>query len=284
MPNDPSTHLYFEAFGPENAKTIVFLHGGGAAGWMWKEQVKTFSLAYHVLVPDLPEQGKSTDCGPYTTEKAAELVAELIRVQAHSGRAHVVGLSEGAQVTVALLARSPQVIDHAVVSSAILRSMPGSSLYSRGVMAASHRWFIEPFKNNDWWIRLNMKYSAGIPEEYYPDFKRSFQEATESSTANMMYSGLNYRLPAGLKNANVPVLVVVGKHEYRQMKQSGGDLLSVLPNARGIVIFVEPNSTLRKEHNWAMTAPQFFNGIVKAWIEDRPLPAGSYQPLLSGPG
>ena len=246
---------------------------------MWKEQVKSFSTDYHVLVPDLPEQGKSTHAGPYTTEKAANLVAELIRAQAHGGKAHVVGLSEGAQVAVALLADSPEVVDHAVISSAILRPMPGSSMYTRGVIAASHRWFIEPFKNNDWWIRLNMKYSAGIPEEYYPDFKSSFQEATESSTTNMIYSGLSFRMPAGLEKANVPVLIVVGKHEYKQMQQSGRDLLAVLPNARGIAIAVEPNSTLRKEHNWAMTAPEFFNAIVKAWIEDQALPAGNYSTL-----
>ncbi len=279
MSNATSSDLYFDASGLENPKTVVFLHGGGAAGWMWKEQVKSFSPDYHVLVPDLPEQGKSVNAGPYMTERAAELVAKLIRAHAHSGKAHVVGLSEGAQVTVALLASSPEVIDHAVISSAILRPMPGSSLYTRGLIAASHRWFIEPLKNNDWWIRLNMKYSAGIPEAYYPDFKRSFQDATESSTTNMMYSGLNFRLPAGLEKANVPVLVVVGKHEYKQMQQSGRDLLAVLPNARGIAIAVEPNSTLRKEHNWAMTAPEFFNTLVKAWIEDRPLPAGNYTPL-----
>jgi hypothetical protein len=145
-------------------------------------------------------------------------------------------------------------------------------MYTRALLAASHRWFIEPFKNNDWWIRLNMKYSAGIPQEYYPDFKRSFQEATESSTADMLFWGLNFRLPVGLEKADVPVLVVVGKHEYKQMKDSGRDLLRVLPKARGVMTSIEPNSSLRKEHNWAMTAPDYFNAAVRAWIEDRPLP------------
>jgi hypothetical protein len=42
---------------------------------------------------------------------------------------------------------------------------------------------------------------------------------------------------------------------------------------------VDPNSTLRKEHNWAMTAPEFFNAIVMAWIEDQELPAGNYSTL-----
>jgi pimeloyl-ACP methyl ester carboxylesterase len=240
---------------------------------MWRNQVSAFSLDYHVLVPDLPEQGKSQNVGEYTTERAADLVADVIRTKAHGGKSHVVGLSEGAQVTVALLARAPQVIDRAVVSSAVLRPMAGSSLYSRKLLAASQRWFIQPFKNNDWWIHLNMKYSAGIPDDYYPDFKRSFQEATESSTANMMYWVLNFRIPAGLERADVPVLVVVGKHEYQQMQSSGRDLLRELPSAKGVMTSIEPNSSLRKEHNWAMTASELFNATVRAWVEDRPLPA-----------
>ena len=273
MSADLTPGLYFETSGEQNPKTIVFLHGGGAAGWMWKNQVKAFKPDYHVIVPDLPEQGKSQGVGEYSTERAAELVAELIRTKAHNGISHVVGLSEGAQVTVALLARAHHVIDHAVVSSAILRPMMGSSLYTRPLLAASHRWFIEPFKNNDWWIRLNMKYSAGIPDEYYADFKLSFQEATEKSTANMMYSGLHFRLPAGLEKADVPVLVAVGKHEYKQMQESGKDLLRVLPRGQGVMVSIEPQSSLRKEHNWAMTAPELFNATVRAWIEDRPRPA-----------
>jgi hypothetical protein len=141
-------------------------------------------------------------------------------------------------------------------------------------LKATHRWFIEPFKHNDWWIRLNMKYSAGIPQEYYPDFKRSFQEATQECTADMMYWGLNFRFPSGLENVNSPTLVVVGRHEYRQMQASGRDLLKVLPRARGVMLSLGPDSSLREEHNWAMTAPAYFNAVVRAWIEDQPLPGG----------
>ena len=272
MDAEKKVPLYCASYGEENAKSILFLHGGGAAGWMWREQVKAFRAHYHVLVPDLPEQGQSAGAGPYTTEGAADQIAELIRAQARGGRAHVVGLSEGAQVTVALLAGAPEVIDHAVVSSANLHPLPGSGMFSRGVIAASQRWFVEPFKNNDGWIRLNMQYSAGIPEEYYPEFKRSFQEMTAAGMANMLYSGLNFRMPRGLEKAQVPVLVVAGKHEYAQMRRSGRDLLAVLPQARGAMVVVEPQSSLRKEHNWALTAPELFNAAVRAWVEDQPLP------------
>jgi pimeloyl-ACP methyl ester carboxylesterase len=63
MPIDPKSNLYFESSGPDNAAgprpAIVFLHGGGIAGWMWREQVKSFKAEYHCLVPDLPGLGKN---------------------------------------------------------------------------------------------------------------------------------------------------------------------------------------------------------------------------------
>jgi pimeloyl-ACP methyl ester carboxylesterase len=274
MPIDPLSKLYYESCGPQDAKSIVFLHGGGVGGWMWRKQVEALQSEYHCLVPDLPEQGRSIQAGSYTTEGAAEAIAQLIRSQAHGGKAHVAGLSEGAQVVVALLSRSPEILDHAMISSAMLRPLPNSFLYGRGMVAWSYRLFLAPFKNNDWWIRLNMHSAAGVADEYFEDFKTSFQQTTEASLVDIMINSLKFRLPPGLENAQLPVLVVVGSKEYPQMKQSGQDLLAVLPNARGVMISLGAKSSLAMEHNWAMTAPELFSATLKAWIEDRPLPEG----------
>ncbi|MHC1684844.1 MAG: alpha/beta fold hydrolase [Clostridiaceae bacterium] len=272
MTIDAKTGLYFEALGSQNTRSIVFLHGGGIAGWMWRYQVEYFKTKYHCLVPDLPEQGQSAGVGPFSVEGAADLIADFIRVNAHGGKAHVVGLSEGAVVLVALLSRHPEVVDHAVCSSAILRELPGNWMYTPALFKWSYRWFMAPFKNNDWWIRLNMHGAAGVSDEFYPEFKRSFQTTTESGFANLMVNAIHYRLPTGLAKANLPVLVALGKLEYKQMRQSGQDLLAALPNAQGVMVSLGKGSSLAKEHNWAMTAPQLFNQTVAAWIEDRALP------------
>ena len=267
-----STHLFFKSTGTENAQTIVFLHGGGAAGWMWRKQVEALSNRYHCLVPDLPEQGQSVNSGAFSMEKAADLVAELISNQAHEAKAHLVGLSEGAQVAVAMLSRHPEVIDRAMISSAILHPLPGMQFYTPGLIRASHRWFVEPLKNNNWWIKLNMQYAAGIPDDYFDDFKRSFQSTTEDGFTHMMLANLHFRLPAGLEQFQNPVLVVTGSKEYKQMKESARDLLNVLPNAHGVVVDLGKNATLAQEHNWALTAPELFSKTIMAFIEDKPLP------------
>jgi pimeloyl-ACP methyl ester carboxylesterase len=264
--------LFFEEFGTQNKETIVFLHGGGVGGWMWDGVVDILAKEYHCLVPDLPEQGQSDAVAPFTVEFAADCVNELINAFAHGGKAHVVGLSEGAQVTVALLSRCPQVMRSAVVSSAILRPLPGQWMYTRGMFAWMYRWFMKPFNKNDWWIRLNMKYSAGVGDEHFEAFKRSFQGMTEDGFANLMYEAMHYKQPDDLEKADLPVLVVTGNLEYPQMKDSARDLLHVLPNVRGVMVSLGKGSSLAKEHNWALTVPKLFAATVKAWVSEKALP------------
>jgi pimeloyl-ACP methyl ester carboxylesterase len=275
MSIDPVSHLYFESSGPETAPSIVFLHGGGVGGWMWRSVVKNLQSDFHCLVPDLPEQGHNilAGDGAYTTEGAADRIAAFIRSQAHGAKASVVGLSEGAQVVVALLSRQPEVIEHAISSSAVLRPLAGNRFYTPGVFRWSYRLFMGPFKKVDWWIRVNMHGSAGISDEYFEDFKQDFQWMTEDSLAHLMSASLNFRLPAGLEKARLPVLVVVGSKEYEAMKKSGLDLLKALPDARGVMVDLGPRSTLAKEHNWALTDPDFFAATVRAFVTGGPLPA-----------
>ena len=275
MPTDPLSKLFFESYGSTNPETIVFLHGGGVSGWMWRQQARSLQADYHCLIPDLPGQGKSSpfDSEPFTIERAAARIALFVRSQAHSGRAHVVGLSEGAQVLVSLLSQSPEVVDHAVISSALLRPLAPRWLVSRTLFDLSYRLFIAPWKSNDGWIRLNMRYSTGIPDAYYQDFKRSFQETTQASWTKLMLANLSFRMPEGLDRVKQPVLVIVGEKEHKQMKQSAKDLVRALPNAPGVVLSLGEKATLAQEHNWALTAPQLFTDTIRAWVENRPLPA-----------
>jgi pimeloyl-ACP methyl ester carboxylesterase len=267
-----SSLLACETFGPKNAKTIVFLHGGGSGGWMWQPVIK-FLPDYHCLVPDQPEHGRNRQIAPFSMELAAEKTADLILQKANGGKACAVGLSEGAQIAVQLLATAPERVEKAVISSALLRPIPGMGwLDSQALLAWTFRISILPFKNVDWWIRLNMKYAAGIPDEFYSSFKKDFQDMTEPEWVNLLTANQRFRLPASLHKAAAPTLVIAGRREYGAMKQSVRDLAAVLPHARGGFINLGKNASMAKEHNWALTAPGLFAQTVRAWIEEKPLP------------
>jgi len=115
--------MYYRETGTTNERTIVFLHGGGISGWMWDRQTAQFD-DYHCLVPDMPEHGKNMMESPLYIEDCADRTAVLIQEKAKEGTAHLVGHSLGAKIIVEMLARHPEVIDHAVIVSALFRPIP----------------------------------------------------------------------------------------------------------------------------------------------------------------
>ena len=266
-------NLFTSETGPAYAETSVFLYGGGAAAWVWQPQVDALCCDYHCLVPDLPEHGRSADVKPFTIQGSAAMIADLIREKAHGGRAHVVGLSQGAQINLALMALAPEIIDHALVSSALVRPLPGGmDKLSPKMAAAMYRWSVEPFKQNDWWTRINMKYSAGIPEAYFPQFREMYQQMNADLFARILAENQRFQLPAGLKRVAAPVLVVAGRNEYKAMTGSVGDIVAVLPNAKGYLVYHSQKMSLAQEHNWSITAPELFTRTVRAWLQGQPLP------------
>lgn len=80
------------------------------SGWSWEPVVQRMQ-GYHCLVPDLTGFGKSFEQWLFEMDRAADAVAELIRSRVGSRRAHVVGLSLGAQIGVQLVATEPKLVD-----------------------------------------------------------------------------------------------------------------------------------------------------------------------------
>ncbi len=265
-----SVDLFVREAGLASAPTLVFLHGGGVSGWMWDPQVEALRGAYHCLAPDLPEQGRSAAVKPFSITDGAARVAELIRQRAHGGKATVIGLSLGAQVTTALLAHAPEVVERAIISSALLRPLPGASIYRPWLFRASYWSAIGPLKWWKGWIRLNMRYSAGVPDAYFPQFLADFRAQTADAFTHVMCENMGFRQPAGLERVTAPTLVVVGRREYAAMQQSARDLVAAIPGARGCLATV--GRSLAENHNWSLYAPALFTQMVRAWIEGTPLP------------
>ncbi len=138
--------------GPTTAPTICFLHGGGVSGWMWCPQVEALQDTYHCLIPDMPEHGLSAAIRPFTIADTARRMAEFIRERAHGRRAHVIGLSEGAQVVVQLLGSAAEVVDHAIISSALVHPLPGVGLLGPPALALIFTLFAAPFQGSDAYV------------------------------------------------------------------------------------------------------------------------------------
>jgi pimeloyl-ACP methyl ester carboxylesterase len=255
--------MYIEESGPSDSPTLLFLHGGGVGGWSWKLQVQRLT-DYHCLVPDLPGHGKSLGEGPFNFAKAAEALASVIRNKAHGGKAQVIGLSLGGQLTVELLSRSPELIDHAIISGTLLR--PIKMIRTIAPLIRATLKMYAPLQNRDFWIRANMR-GYDIPDEFEAEFREDTRSIDPASLTSLLVENMSYRMPPGLERVALPVLVVAGQKETKIIFQSAKDILKAMPNARGFI-------AAGLGHNWSLEAPDLFTEMVRAWINGCPLPDG----------
>ncbi len=256
--------------GPTSAPTICFLHAGGISGWMWRPQVEALQDTYHCLIPDLPEHGLSAAVQPFTITDAAHRVAELIRKLGHGGRAHVIGLSEGAQITVQLLGSAPEIVDHAIISSALVHSLPGVGLFGPRAFALIFRLSAAPFQRSDWYVRLNMRYGNALPEQYFAEVRKDTRRMTANSFTHMLLENQHFRIPAGLDQVQVPALIIAGQHELAIVRRSARELAAALPAGQGYLVAFSKRGA--EEHSWNLQRPELFNAATRAWLTDRPLP------------
>lgn len=264
---------FFE-YGDPHGPPLVLIHGGAGGVWAWDE-VAPYLEDYHCLLPELPEHGGNRDNGRFSVETAARGILNLIGERTPDGRAHVFGLSVGGQVAVEMLARAPERLFSAVVSGAQLLPVPGYRLgiFSEAAMSLVYWLGIAPWKHNDAWIRWNLHASTGIPDRYFAQFKRNFQNLDRGSWAHVMSENYRYRAPAGLEQADLPVLLIAGTHETIDIQPTNRLLLHRLPRSRAVLVGQGRGWSTAQEHNWPFNAPQFCAATLRAWIEGQPLPA-----------
>ena len=249
--------MYFVEAGPANAPTIVLLHGGGMGGWSWQPEIDRLS-DYHLLVPDMPGQGKSLDEGSFEFGKAADKIADMIRRHAHGGKATIAGLSLGAQTLIHLVAVAPEVVTSAFATGTLARKLPGSSLV-RPTLA-----LYDPFKNIPLMVRANMM-SFGVPKEYYEMFAADTRGASVDALTAILRENMTFGIPGGLGAMTTPVLLTVGEKEYGMMKASARELATALPTAKAYVVE-------QAGHNWPIAQPDLYTRTLRAWIAGAPLP------------
>ena len=247
--------MYIKETGNKSMPSIMFIHGGGISGWMWQKQVEHFR-DYHCLVPDLPEHGKSINEGLLSISDCADRMADLIESKANNRKAHVVGHSLGGKVVVELLSRRPDLVDHAVVASALFRPMFLLNLFHRPFV---YKLTVAMLRNRGL-LALTTK-QLKFPDEFYlENSKEDFKRLTSDSLYRIYEQLYQYqKIPAGLVKANVPTLIMAGDKEPKAMRQSVIDVAEALPNSKGILI-------KRADHTYPWSAYAEFNQLIRLWI------------------
>ena len=233
------------ASGTRGAPTIVLLHGGNVAGWMWGAQVPALD-DFHVLVPDLPGFGASNDESWPGLLGAAEAVAQLIADEATDGRAHVVGLSLGSSVAIELGLRHPSLVESLFLAST-------SVVPSRSALAPL---MFALWKKRGFWSALARGY--GLPE----DSREIFVETglgIRVETARAIYDEIS--AGRSIEGLSVPHLAVAGSKDARAISR---DSLAVLGGVTAPGL----------HHQFNIEDDELFNAAVRAWVSDRSVAPG----------
>ena len=108
----PALHTFRAGSGP----TVLMLHGIGSSGTAWGAQMERLGRGFHCIAPDLPGYGESPAAAGAGLDAIVDTVIALLQGQP----AHVIGVSFGGLLALALARREPGLVRSLVLADATL--------------------------------------------------------------------------------------------------------------------------------------------------------------------
>lgn len=235
--------MYYEENGKQNSRSVVFIHGGGVAGWSFAPQKQAFK-AYHCLIIDLPAHGQSK--GTFSIDAAVTGIIELIEAHAHNASALLVGHSIGAKIALEVLCRRPELIIKAAICSAAYSSSALMHLLANKTAIKLSLAMLQ----SQAMVRMQAKQFHFPTKEMETDYCSEVSRLKLETLLAVGSEMLKYsEIPEGLAAINVPVLIVTGSREVREMLSCAQELKKRLPHANLAVI-----EGAQHNYPWAQSA------------------------------
>ncbi|GAB2541734.1 alpha/beta fold hydrolase [Gracilibacillus alcaliphilus] len=250
--------LTYQEYGDKNSPLMLFIHGGGVSSWMWDKQIQYFSN-YHCITIDLPEQGASKNTEKFSIHLSAEKVNEIIEKNAKGKEVIVVGFSLGAQVTIKMLSLNSNLVDYAIINSALVRP---HSIIKKMIRPSIKLSF--PLVKNKSFSKLQAK-TLYISEEYFDKYYKESSQMKSDTLIRILEENMSFEIPENFSKAEGKILVTVGEKEKAVMKKSAKDLVSSNSNCTGIIM-------PKVGHGISLLDPDFFNQLIENWIQEGTLP------------
>lgn len=250
--------MFIHESGSIDKPAIIFLHGNGAHGGMWKAHFDALVPYYHCLAPDFPGYGESQTQEWISLEETVKEIMMLIRTRTKHARAHIVGLSLGSSVALMLLSKAPHLVNHAIIDGAGVLPLPGVAFMKIGLR------LLQPWLHTEVVIKT-IAQAMKIPPDGYAEFSHGMRAMSPVAFTRSFSQALSLRQPPGLARVHCRVLLVAGEKEPQAVNQSNVMLASVMPNAQ---CCVAPGVG----HGWLAAMPALHINMVRAWLNNEPLP------------
>jgi pimeloyl-ACP methyl ester carboxylesterase len=245
--------MHVHESGTPGSPAVVFLHGAGASGAMWREHMAALT-GFHRLAPDLPGFGRSNHLPFLSRTVTADLVGDLVGNRVPAGRAHVVGLSWGGGIVHTLLDRHPGLVERAVIDGAGVLTWWAGGLVLAGVGAVAPFLHTRP-------VTALFSRIIGMDEQGRADLRAASPTAFRRAFVEGFRSGVS-RVEVG---APSPVLLVAGEKETA-IRPANAALASLMPHA---VAMFAPDLP----HGWIARRTGLHVRMVEAWLTGGELPS-----------
>lgn len=244
--------LKYQQSGNPEGQMMIFINGGGVGPWMWQYQMTAFSR-YNIITFDLPGHGANADTPFVSIDNCAKDIEQMIRKESNNGKAIIVGHSIGAQITLNMIGQYTQLVERAVVVSALNDPKPWMTGMLSPMIACTM-----PLIRQRWFSKLQMKELA-IPSSWFEDYYQDSTKMKKENLVNVLKSNMNFSF-GDHQDIETPVLVLTGQKEKQLMMRSAKKTVQNLTNAKGFIF-------CNAAHGIPYEQPDVFNQLVNRWIE-----------------
>jgi pimeloyl-ACP methyl ester carboxylesterase len=215
---------------------LVLVHGAVSDSRIWRPQVEGLADAFTVVAWDAPGAGRSPDPpARFGTDDWAGALAGLLRALG-LGPAHVVGLSWGGTLALALYARAPEAVASLVLAGAYAgwKGSLSEEECAQRLAAALASAAMPPAELADAWLPGLVTQDAdparvaelrAVVEDSHPDGLRLV-------AVSMAATDLNAVLP----RIAVPVLLLWGERDVRSPLRIAEGMRAAIPGAELVVL------------------------------------------------
>lgn len=250
--------LYYELHGPPEAEALVLSNGILMSTASWAFQTPVLSKKLRLLLYDCRGMWQSDHPpGPYRMEQHADDLAALLDAL-HINRAHIGGISYGAELSMEFAIKYPHKAHSLILSSAVSHVDPLLTGWMTSWIAAARARDPEmlfnvtyPLNFSEAWIAANPKALETARERYRTLDCGAFLELLLS------FSALN--VTSRLHLVAAPSLVIVGEQDLLKPRKYAEIIAREIPNAELVVV---PHAG----HAVCWEQPSVFNTLLLGFV------------------
>lgn len=258
---NPRLRLYYLEYNPGGKASVLLLHGLGATGASWQQQVpELVQSGFHVLAPDTRGFGQSSyPGGSLSVADMASDFAALLEAT-HTVSAHVVGISMGGAQALQLALDYPQRVNRLVLVNTFARLRPnrlGGWLYFALRFALVHTLGLESQGK----AVVKRIFPRPEQEELRQELLTEILQADPHGYRAAMRALGRFNVVGRLGEIRAPTLVITSENDTTVDRQNQRVLAEKIPGARQVVI---PDAG----HAVSVDQPETFNQVLISFLKN----------------